>query len=147
MDIQSGRQGAIPVGILLGKQTALSRSRTTPTAADHSHHTHEHSADSPHVGVDSWSVILDQPLPWARFRDWLDLVYSLHAGRMLRMKGILWVEEQGLPLLIQAVGPVVTPLSSLENWTGAPQSRLVLIAQGISRQAFDRSFSEHVLKC
>lgn len=118
---------------------APSRSQTTP------HHDHDH--DAPHTGIDSWSTLIDTPLPWEPLRDWLDLIYSLNAARMLRMKGILWIEERSKPLLVQAVGPVVTPLQLLDDWPPGPrQSRLVLIFKGLDRNALATSFEHSVLQ-
>jgi G3E family GTPase len=117
----------------------------------HSHDTgHDHhglSGKHVHSGVESWSILLDRPLPWAVFKDWLDLVYSLKAAQMLRMKGLLWVEELDVPLLVQGVGPVITPLMKQPTWANdRPQTRLVLIAKNLSAAAIESSFQEHILK-
>ena len=105
-----------------------------------------HGAHGRHSGVASWSTTLDRPLPWALFRDWFDFVYSLEAGRMLRMKCILWVEERDRPLLVQAVGPVVTPVRLMDAWPGGQQqSKLVMITRGLSPEIIAESFRSHVL--
>lgn len=102
---------------------------------------------APHAGVESWSTVLEQPLPWTRIRDWLDLVYSLNAASMLRMKGILWLEESERPLLVQAVGPVVTPARFLDFWPeGRRESRIVMITKGLNSGVISQSFQDFVLK-
>lgn len=109
------------------------------------HRAHVHAAHDPHAGIDTLSIVLDRPLPWARLRDWIDLVYSLHAARMLRLKGFLWIGERDRPLLVQAVGPVVSPPELLPDWPeGRRLTRLVLITRGLSAAALRASFDAHV---
>jgi G3E family GTPase len=116
---------------------------------DHHHHDHhddDHAHDTPHGGVDTLSITLEQPLPWAALRDWMDLVYSLHAARMLRLKGFLWVAERDGPVLVQAVGPVVSPVELLRDWPeGRRLTRLVMITKSLPAGALRRSFDEFVL--
>jgi G3E family GTPase len=100
-----------------------------------------------HDGVDSWSTVVEQALPWSRIRDWLDLVYSLNAASMLRMKGIFWIGESDRPLLVQAVGPVVTPTRFLEAWPeDRRESRMVMITKGLNTDVLSKSFQDIVLK-
>lgn len=94
-----------------------------------------------HDGVETLSIVREEPLPWDSLRDWLDLVYSLHAAHMLRMKGFLWVTERDGPVLVQGVGPVVSPVSVLDTWPeGRRLTRLVMISRGLSAAALQRSF-------
>lgn len=141
MALHKVNEGALPPHDFLfaGPSADAPRlSQTTP---------HDHHHDAPHSGIDSWSTLIDAPLPWEPIRDWLDLIYSLNAARMLRMKGILWIEERSKPLLVQAVGPVVTPLQLLDEWPPGPrQSRLVLIFKGLDREALATSFEHSVLQ-
>ncbi len=109
-------------------------------------HGHSHGTASAHGGVESWSIVIDHPIAWRIYADWFDLVYSLEAARMLRMKGILWIKERELPLLVQGVGPVITPLQFLDSWSGgACETKLVMITKGLSPKALATSFQERVL--
>lgn len=100
-----------------------------------------------HGGVSNFAVTLDRPLPWRAFRDWIDLVYSLQAARILRMKGILWVEERDAPLLLQAVGPVVSPLEIMQDWPlGEKVTKLVWITSELPGRDLERSFEAHVTR-
>lgn len=149
MAIHRVREGELPQTDFLFSEADVVKTRgplATQETAGAGHH-HGHTASEPHAGVDSWSIVLDYSLPWASFRDWFDLVYSLNAARMLRMKGILWIEERDAPLLVQAVGPVVMPMRLMEKWPlGRPESRLVMIFKGLERDCLVRSFEESVLK-
>jgi G3E family GTPase len=115
----------------------------------HHRHHHHHGADhgaADHGGVDSWATRLDRPLPWALVGAWLDLLYSLRPGHLLRMKGVLWITEADAPLLTQAVGPLVAPPEFLPAWPGGVrETRLVVIARDLSARAVAASFEAEVL--
>lgn len=163
MQTRAIRNGQIEPDILIGGARACAaapeqKCRDLQHKHDHGHgpdHPHDHrhgdhhhhDAAGPHAGVESWSILLNRPLPWPRYRDWLDLVYSLNAAHILRMKGILWIEERDAPLLIQAAGPVVMPPELQPRWRDEPESRLVLITKGLGRDMLQSAFEEHVLQC
>ena len=112
---------------------------------DH-HHDHEHH-DSVHTGVDSWSTVISHSLPWQAIRDWIDLVYSLNAARILRAKGVLWIQESDKPVLFQAVGPILSPPVLLSGWEGRPpESRLVFITKNFDLEILELSFENTVLR-
>ena len=150
------REGDVPGTDVLFGNTSSSRETPAPHVCDHTcrdhsddhvHHHHDHSHDSPHPGVESWSIDLAEALPWDRLRDWFDLVYSLHAARMLRMKGLIRVEDRTGPVLVQAVGPVVTPVRLLDRWPdGRAASRLVMISKDLKPALLQESFERHVLR-
>lgn len=95
-----------------------------------------------HGNVASWSIETQQPLDWSGVRQWLDHIYSLHAARMLRMKGILAVDgANGQSLLVQAVGPVVSPPKWIDVASqDSDTSRLVLIFRDLDAKALAESF-------
>ena len=119
----------------VGTQSTLSQH-----VARHSHH--EHHA---HGTVSSWSIETGQTLDLDRVRSWLDLVYSLHAAHILRMKGILYLPGQMRGLLVQAVGPVISPPIWIDQpKNGAGPSRLVLIFRDLNSEQLAQSFASHV---
>jgi G3E family GTPase len=143
MRIVRVRDGDLPPFDAIFDDTAVHLPQPTRRPAGHGH---AHAV--PHGGVESWSVVLDRPYPWAAIRDWLDLVYSLQAARMLRMKGLIWIKESPSPLLVQGVGPIVSPLRILDEWPGGKmETRLVLIARELPVAALRQSFAEFVLTC
>ena len=131
---------------------AMERSGAHRLEGEHDHgHSHAHGGmhagghggthGGGHGGVESWSIVLDRPLPWTIFRAWFDHLYSLRAAQIVRMKGILRVTERERPVLAQAVGPVVSPPVLLDAWPGGePATRLVVIARGLSAAAIGQSF-------
>ncbi len=142
MAVYEVRGGKAPPGDLLYSGKTIRSGAILPAeGARHGHHSHEI-----HGGVQSWSTTLDHPLPWSGFRNWLDMVYSLNAAAMLRMKGLLWVAERPRPILVQAVGPSVAPPESLATWPEDRRcTRLVMITRGLAADALARSFSDTVM--
>ena len=130
--------GRVPPGDLLF-EAAPPTTRVREGGAAHLGH-HAHHA---HGGVETVSIVREAPLPWPAVRDWLDLVYSVHAAQMLRLKGFLWVEERDGPVLVQGVGPVLSPVKLLSDWPeGRRLTRLVMISRDLSSEMLRRSFDD-----
>ena len=103
------------------------------------HHDHHHHEES--IGT----VLLshDRPIPWARLSRWLDSVLSLRGEHVLRLKGIVAIEGETAPIILQAVHHVVHPWEALPAWPGgAPATEIVLITDGISARGLAASFSD-----
>ena len=140
MQIYEVGAGRVPPGDLLFGSGSPGHARASLPAHAHHGHGHHHHA---HDGVETLSILRETPLPWSAFRDWLDLVYSLHAAHMLRLKGFLWVEERDGPVLVQGVGPVLSPVDLLSEWPeGRRLTRLVMISSGVGAAALKRSFDD-----
>ena len=102
--------------------------------------------DTRHHDVSSWSLVHESPIDLVRLRDWLSMVYSLRPYQMLRMKGIFRVSQSDYPILLEAVGNVVSPPKWLRHWPdNKPKTRLVVIFKGLSKMALANSFQKHVL--
>ena len=140
MQIHEVRSGRVPRGDLLFE--SVPPGNTHAGLPVHSDHGHDHQ-DHAHDGVETVSILREAPLPWSAARDWLDLVYSLHAAHMLRLKGFLWVTERDEPVLVQGVGPVLSPVRLLTEWPeGRRLTRLVMISRGVGAAALKRSFDD-----
>jgi G3E family GTPase len=98
---------------------------------------HEHTAD-----VQSFSVIVDQPLDWTAFGVWATMLLHRHGADVLRVKGLLNVAGVPTPVLINAVQHIVHPPSHLEKWpSGDRRSRLIFIVRGLQRARIERSLA------
>ncbi len=87
------------------------------------------------------SVVLrhDKPVSWSALQTWLDSVLSLRGDAVLRLKGIVWLEGQGRPIVLQGVHHVLHPPVYLDRATqpeGA--TRIVLITRGLSARGSAR---------
>jgi G3E family GTPase len=97
---------------------------------------------SRHGQVNTWSIELGEPIVWHRFRDWLDLLYSLRSAQLLRMKAILNLTGEAAPVVVHGVGPLVGEREFLDNWPGDDvQSRIVVITKNMDPQVVGQSFA------
>jgi G3E family GTPase len=99
-----------------------------------------------HRSVESWSEEIEEPIMWSRFRDWLDLLYSLRASHLLRMKAVLNLVGHRIPHAIHGVGPLVGALEPFGDWgDDTATSRIVVITKGMDAEIIRQSFRALVL--
>jgi G3E family GTPase len=89
-------------------------------------------------GVSSYVIRFDEALQWYGFSDALGLILQVYGERILRVKGVLNVEGDPLPRVVQCVQHVAYPPTSLPAWpqTGPlsdRRSRLVFIVRDLPR--------------
>jgi G3E family GTPase len=90
------------------------------------------------------SVVLrhDRPIAWPVLRLWLESVLSLRGDSVLRLKGIVWLENEPQPVVLQGVHHVLHPPLRLDRGirpVGA--TRIVLITRGLSAKGLRASFA------
>ena len=108
--------------------------------AAHDHAGHDHSGHGHLWNIQSASIVIDTPLPWQVVRDWLEWLTAMRGTDLLRIKGLLAIEGQSGPVLVQAVQHVFSPPVVLRDWPDADhRSRIVLIARDIPEQALRAS--------
>lgn len=109
-----------------------------PDAGHHHGHDHDH-------GVGSFSFAYPNPLPWGRVNDAFETLLGAYGDRILRVKGILAVEDEPLPVVVHGVGHILYPPTSLPAWPEGPHaSRLVFITQGLTRAEVEPVLAEHL---
>lgn len=127
-----------------GRATACHHGPGGDDAPDPSHdhlHDHPHDQDPHHdhavhdSGIQSFALTLAQPLPWARFQAWLDLLQRLRGPDLLRFKGLVAVQGQPGPVVVHGVQHLIHPPHTLPAWPGPDQrTRLVFITRGLDRE-------------
>ena len=102
--------------------------------------------EAPHADdISAISLILDRPVDWTAFGLWLSMLLHRHGEALLRVKGILAVEGESAPVVVQAVSQLVHAPQHLTRWPSADRrSRLVFIVKGIDGEALRRSFHAFV---
>ena len=86
-------------------------------------------------GIDSFSVVLDTPLPEWRFYGWLTFLRGLSGPDLLRVKGLIHLEGRSGPVLIHGVQGVFHDPEPRDSWpTDDHRTRLVFITQGWGRE-------------
>jgi G3E family GTPase len=85
-------------------------------------------------GLDSFSLIFDEPMPWAAFEQAMAVLTALRGPDLLRVKGIVAISECRGPVVVHAVQHLAHPPVELEDWPDADnRSRLVFVTRGLSR--------------
>lgn len=90
---------------------------------------------SPHdTRIGSASIVLDDPISGAAFDLWLDTLIALRGPDILRVKGIVFLEDIETPFVFHGVQHVFDLPVPLKDWPGGDQrSRIVVIARDLTR--------------
>lgn len=96
---------------------------------------------SPHDNrIGSASIILDDPIPIEAFDLWLDTLIALRGPDILRVKGIVFLEDVKNPFVFHGVQQVFDRPMELTDWQGdTRQTRIVVIARDMSRPELQQS--------
>lgn len=79
----------------------------------------------------TFSLILDEPVPAWKLFGWLDFLREMAGADLLRMKGIVNLEGQDLPTVVHSVQGTLHPAETLPAWPSADRrTRLVFITRG-----------------
>ena len=84
-------------------------------------------------GIETISLRRDHPIPALALAMWLQALAEHCGARLLRLKGLVEVDEQpNRPAIIHAFQHVVSPPEWLPQWPSADHStRIVIIGEGI----------------
>jgi G3E family GTPase len=106
------------------------------------HHHHDHAGHDHESDVRSLSLRIDQRLDWSAFGVWLSALLHRHGKRILRVKGILDVNDVDGPVVLQAVEHLMHPPVHLPKWPdGVRGSRLVFITRDLDPELIRRSLT------
>ncbi len=105
--------------------------------------TDEHAGDHRHdEHVKSFVLRFEQSMPWAAFTQCIEVLTALRGPDLLRVKGLVNVEDKSGPMVIQGVQHLFHPPLELTAWPSADHStRLVFITRGVSRESVLQLFS------
>jgi G3E family GTPase len=124
----------------------LAAERIAPGHHHHEHHDHahhHHDINRHDAGIRAFTLTAESPIREATFDLFWTLLRSTHGSRLLRLKGLVSLEEHpGGPLLVHAVQQILHPPVLLPAWPDADRrSRLVLIVKDLEEQAVARLWS------
>lgn len=93
-------------------------------------------------GLCSFSLSFEKPLPWANFEQAMAVLTALRGPDLLRVKGLVAVEECRGPVVVHFVQHVAHPPVELEDWPdGDRRSRLVFVTRGLAREPVAQLFA------
>ena len=100
---------------------------------DCTHEHHHHDVDRHDRSIRSFSVVHDKPISASALQMFLELLGSVHGERLLRMKGIVGLEDDPeRPMVIHAVQKLMHPPVRLPQWPGEDhRTRLVIIGKDL----------------
>ena len=112
----------------------------------HYHRGHGHGHEDVHDdGILALSLSIEAPVEIYRFVRWVEQLLERNGDRILRLKGILNVAGDPLPVVVHGVQHVFHPLSRLPAWPDADRcSRLVLIVKDLDIDRIAREFQASV---
>jgi G3E family GTPase len=128
----------VPVAPLraAGPRFPLARSRTARAAMARPHDSNRHDDH-----IHAFCFAIDDPVPDETFAAWLDILMSFVGSNILRVKGILNVVGNPLPVAIHGVQHVFHPPVTLPAWPGADRrSRLVFITHDVGKDVIEQTF-------
>ncbi len=126
--------------------------------ADHGHghedhgHGHDHGQDPHDVNrhddrIRAFCFTADKPIPWSTFTLWMELLASSGGENLLRVKGLVHVEESEKPVVIHGVQHVFHPPLILEEWPSEDRrTRMVFITRDIERATVEKLFNALVVE-
>jgi G3E family GTPase len=111
----------------------------------HSHgpaHDHDHDRNRHDAHIRAFCITSDKPVPLAAIDLFLELLRSAHGPKLLRLKGIVHLVEDGeRPLVLHAVQHVLHPPARLPAWPDADRrTRLVFITRDLDESFVARMF-------
>jgi G3E family GTPase len=97
----------------------------------------EHRVDEHHHdnrGIRSFCLTFDEPLPWETISGWLTILRQWQGENLLRVKGILHLRDEELPVVIHGVHHLFHPPVQLTSWgSDDRRSRIVFITRDLKR--------------
>ena len=107
---------------------------------------HDHGGEDVHDdGIRALSLSIEAPVEIFRFIRWVEQLLERNGDRVLRLKGILDVAGDPLPVVVHGVQHVFHPLSRLSAWPDSDRrSRLVVIAKDLDMDRVEREFRDLV---
>ena len=119
---------------------------------NHAHHAANEDDPNRHGDrIKAYCVTREQPIAWARFSAWLDLISSMRGDDLLRVKGIVNIAEHpSRPMVIHGVQHIFHPPIQLDAWPSEDRrTRIVFITRDIDKDVIEdtlRVFERRVAK-
>lgn len=90
-------------------------------------------------------MVVDEPIPWNSFIDFMEALIAVGGENLLRIKGLLNVKESELPVVVHGVQHMFHPPVRLEEWPSDDRrSKIVFITRDIGEAVIQPMFDQFV---
>lgn len=118
-------------------------------AAGHPDHGHapEHLGGVPGHDrrIAAFCLVVEEPMGWEAFLDFVDALISQHGESVLRLKGLLNIRESEVPLVVHGVQHLFHPVVPLTHWPDDDhRSKVVLITRDLHRGTVEELLKTHL---
>ena len=115
----------------------------------HDHHDHDghhhHDANRHDDHIRAFCMVVDEPIPWNNFIDFMEALIAVGGENLLRIKGLLNVKESELPVVVHGVQHMFHPPVRLEEWPSDDhRSKIVFITRDIGEAVIQPMFDQFV---
>ncbi|MDE1148382.1 MAG: GTP-binding protein [Azospirillaceae bacterium] len=109
---------------------------------EHEGHDHDHDPNRHDQAIGAFCLTFEQPLVWDELVGFLETLARMRGPDVLRVKGVLNVQESDLPIVIHGVQHLFHPPVQLDAWPSDDRrSRIVFITRDISRQVVETLYA------
>ena len=106
---------------------------------DHAHHAHSHHDSR----IKAFCMVFEAPLEWMDVNRWLAALRQERGADLLRVKGILHLADEAMPVVIHGVHHIFHPPVVLPAWPDADRrSRIVFITRDLDRATLEAAFAQ-----
>lgn len=113
---------------------------------DHGHggdHQHGHDPNRHSEKIRAYCITHDRPLHWNAFVAWIRTMIEQHGDRLLRIKGIVNIKEQDLPIAVHGVQHLFHDPVQLPEWPDDDRrSRIVMITRDLDQALVESKLDE-----
>lgn len=122
----------------VGRWLAEEKVRAAAGSDDgHAHDPNRHDAQ-----VQAFVLRFAQPFVWPEFSEAIDVLLATCGERILRVKGLIHIEGEPAPRVVQCVQHMRYPESALPDWPDADHdTRLVFIVRALAREHVEKAFA------
>jgi len=112
---------------------------------DHDHGHHHHDANRHDDHIRAFCMVVDEPIPWNSFVDFMEALIATGGENLLRIKGLLNVKESELPVVVHGVQHMFHPPVRLEEWpSNDHRSKIVFITRDLGQPVIEPLFNQFV---
>lgn len=120
----------------VGQRSLIFRSQATHASLAHAHDVNRHNDH-----IHAFCFAIDDPIPDETLAAWLEILMSFVGSNILRVKGIVNVEGNPLPVVIHGVQHIFHPPVTLPAWPSEDRrSRMVFITHDVGKDVIEKTF-------